>query len=312
MSQTAAALNLTSSTWTLDMAALAASSPLSSSAAWGAMQRFSGGSLSIAQDPTAPSSKVLQVSFPRGSYQSPTAANSGPSGGGAQFYFNPLGKNAGSLRALLEYDVYLAPNFEFNKGGKMPGLFGTDGSFGGVCDGSNQADGTTCWSVRLMWRAGGNGEAYGYIPVTQNDGICSSSNSYCSADFGTSISRGSFKLATSAWTSIGVYVQVNTPGKPDGSVAVYVNGNRALSFNNVVYRSSSVSDSNLLVRSVMFSNFYGGSTAEWASPTDTYMLYRNMRYSVSDVHMNGTRRPAAAKAVLIAALAAAVSLVLYL
>ena len=65
-----------------------------------------------------------------------------------------------ALRALLEYDVYFAPNFPFNLGGKLPGLYGAaSGNLPSeACVGGYDATGTNCWSMRLMWRAYGAGE----------------------------------------------------------------------------------------------------------------------------------------------------------
>ena len=54
----------------------------------------------------------------------------------------------------LEYEVYFPTGFEWVKGGKLPGFLG--GPIG--CSGGDDPYG--CWSVRLMWRREGAGEAY--------------------------------------------------------------------------------------------------------------------------------------------------------
>lgn len=52
----------------------------------------------------------------------------------------------------LGYSVFFPVDFDFVKGGKLPGLYG--GTRG--CSGGNPA--VDCWSTRLMWRSDGKGE----------------------------------------------------------------------------------------------------------------------------------------------------------
>jgi len=56
---------------------------------------------------------------------------------------------------MLTYDIAFDENFDFVKGGKLPGLRG--GANNG-CEGGSQPNGTDCWSTRLMWRKNGAGE----------------------------------------------------------------------------------------------------------------------------------------------------------
>lgn len=56
---------------------------------------------------------------------------------------------------MVSYEVAFDKGFEWVKGGKLPGLRG--GSPNG-CSGGNQADGTSCFSTRMMWRTSGQGE----------------------------------------------------------------------------------------------------------------------------------------------------------
>lgn len=56
---------------------------------------------------------------------------------------------------MVSYEVAFDTDFDWVKGGKLPGLRG--GNLDG-CSGGNQADGDNCFSARLMWRQGGMGE----------------------------------------------------------------------------------------------------------------------------------------------------------
>lgn len=73
--------------------------------------------------------------------------------GGSQFYASPLDLSQ-ARNVTFEYKVFFPGDFEWVKGGKLPGLYG--GRTG--CSGGDPA--LDCFSTRLMWRAGGAGELY--------------------------------------------------------------------------------------------------------------------------------------------------------
>jgi len=78
--------------------------------------------------------------------------------GGSEFYAAPLDVSKAS-NVTFEYKVFFPSDFEWVKGGKLPGLYG--GHTG--CSGGNAA--LDCFSTRLMWRTGGAGELYLVSPV---------------------------------------------------------------------------------------------------------------------------------------------------
>lgn len=71
----------------------------------------------------------LQILYPKGS----TAPRNHPQGG-TEFYAQPLDLST-AQNASLKYSVYFPPDFEWVKGGKLPGLYG--GHKG--CSGGNAA-----------------------------------------------------------------------------------------------------------------------------------------------------------------------------
>ena len=95
------------------------------------------------------SGPVLQVRYPAGSYQD-------SNNGGAQMYalWNSSGSAFQSM--MISYEVAFDSGFDWVKGGKLPGLRG--GPDPNNCSGGNQANGTNCFSSRLMWRTNGAGE----------------------------------------------------------------------------------------------------------------------------------------------------------
>lgn len=148
---------------------------------------------------TAPPGPVLEVTYPQGSYSHDT--------GGSQFesLWNTTDGSAFDSM-ILTYEIAFDSGFNWVMGGKLPGLRG--GPEIDSCSGGDAANGTNCFSSRLMWRKNGTGEGkffqraifdhilicssvYAYIPAS--DTLCSNSNFMCNQDgFGTSIDRGSF------------------------------------------------------------------------------------------------------------------------
>jgi len=147
-------------------------------------------------------SSVLQVQYPAGSFQDNDV-------GGAQFYamWNSSGSAFQSM--LVTYDVAFDTDFDWVKGGKLPGLRG--GPDPNNCSGGNQANGSNCFSSRIMWRKDGDGEGkffsshvknshggfscsvrkvYAYVPRVNR--ICNDTGVQCNDQYGISLNRGSF------------------------------------------------------------------------------------------------------------------------
>jgi len=195
----------------------------------------------LLQDRTAPTGRLVRVSYPAGS-ASPTAARGGAQDGGAQAYLR-LPRSADNM--TLIYYVRFQPGFQFVKGGKLPGLFGGTAGSGG----EHRENG---FSTRFMWRAGGAGEVYAYLPEQ--------------AGYGDSLGRGSWTFRTGEWNEIAQRVELNSPGKADGTVAVTLNGSEVFRQSGLIYRSAP----DLHIDGVFFSTFFGGEDSTWASPADQY------------------------------------------
>ena len=124
--------------------------------------------------PAAPPARPAPV--PQGCWaNSPSSA---PCNSGTLFYAYPTGdprRHIGTA-VRLEYEVFLPAGFDFVKGGKLPGLMGGPS---GDCGGGADPDG--CFSVRLMWRRDGAGEAYMYVPQggQQDPGFCATPGTKC-------------------------------------------------------------------------------------------------------------------------------------
>jgi hypothetical protein len=197
---------------------------------------------------------VVRVLYPARSASNLAADTDGTAYGGAQAYL-PL-RSGPTDELHLRYYVRFQPGFNFVKGGKLPGLYG-----GTVTSGRRIPNGSDGFSTRYMWRAGGAGEVYAYLPS--------------SVAHGTSLGRGSWRFVPGRWTSIEQAVQLNTPGQANGSVTVWVNGRQVFQQTGMVYRTSD----GLKIDGLFFSTFFGGGDASWASPTDQYAEFADCAFS---------------------------------
>ncbi|KAJ7497309.1 polysaccharide lyase family 14 protein [Mycena latifolia] len=205
---------------------------------------------------------VLQVTYPAGSFSGDT--------GGAQFYNLWNTTDASGFQSmLLTYEVAFDADFDWVKGGKLPGLRGGISPTG--CSGGNEATGLDCFSARVMWRTNGAGEVYAYIPSPNN--LCSEKNVICNSDFGISFSRGSFTFASGQWNRVTLLVQLNNPvDVANGNVELYFNNVQALAQQDLQIRASS----NVSAGGLYFSTFFGGSDSSWSTPATTHTYFRNM------------------------------------
>ncbi|KAI8145807.1 hypothetical protein BJV82DRAFT_511129 [Fennellomyces sp. T-0311] len=240
---------------------------------WGiSTSNFYGNSdVAFETDPITKNGTVMSVLYAAGSYSpSGTKANDG-SLGGTEFTAVPLDGNYDS--ALLSYDLAFAENFNWVLGGKLPGLFG--GSPDESCSGGNKADGSNCYSMRIMWREGGAGEAYGYIP---DNSICGKSSTQCNDEYGISFSRGAIQFKTNEWTKLEMYVKINNATENNGVLKVWQDGSLVINQTTLKYRTTNA----IAASSLMFSTFFGGGDSKYATSTDTFTYYKNIEYSVGN------------------------------
>ncbi|CDO69248.1 Polysaccharide Lyase Family 14 protein [Trametes cinnabarina] len=218
---------------------------------------------------------VLQVTYPAGQFGSETS--------GLQLYslWN-TSDNSGFQSMLVTYEVAFDSDFNFVKGGKLPGLRGGPDPDG--CSGGSAANGSNCFSTRLMWRKEAAGEVYAYIPTPNN--MCSNSNFKCNDDgFGTSIDRGSFSFAAGQWNRVSLIVRLNQPlTTANGEVVLYYNNVKALDEQILQYRSSS----DITIGGLWLSTFFGGGDSSWAPSSDVHAYFRNFELFGSSAPSNLT------------------------
>lgn len=199
--------------------------------------------------------RLLQVRYPAGSASPTVARDFGSPEGGAQLY---LALRSGPVDALsLRYYVRFPADFDFVKGGKLPGLYG-----GSVTSGKHIPDGSDGLSTRYMWRRGGAAEVYAYLPT--------------SVEHGTSLGSGDWRWPAGRWTCVEQAVRLNTPGHKDGSVTVFLNGAQVLLSRGLEFRTTG----RLGIGGVFFSTFFGGGDPSWATPRTQHAEFA--AFAVSD------------------------------
>ena len=200
-------------------------------------------------DETGRFKKVLRVRYPAGS-ASPAVARTGAPSGGVQFHsrFN-LNSNKVSMNHLrLRYFLRFSNDFEFVKGGKLPGFYGGIGNSGGKIP-----DGSDGFSSRLMWRKNGEGEVYAYLPSSK--------------DYGTSIGRGRWTFKPGVWHQVEQEIKLNDSTKSNGWVKVWIDNALVLNQEDLKWRTNS----DLTIDGIFFSTFFGGSDASWSTPKEVYI-----------------------------------------
>jgi hypothetical protein len=189
--------------------------------------------------------QFLRVYYPQGSASPTVHRETAAPLGGTQFYAKLGIAPQDGLR--LSYYVRFSENFDFVKGGKLPGLYGGTGNNGG-----DIPDGEDGFSTRFMWRSGGEGEVYAYLPTSR--------------EHGTSIGRGDWSFRPQTWYRLEQEVTLNQPGQSNGRLRVWVEGQLVLDRTDLSFRSTE----DLKIEGILFSTFFGGSDRTWATPEDVY------------------------------------------
>lgn len=198
----------------------------------------------------------LRVRYPEDSVNFGSADDETPLGGAA--FYAPFTRAKASC---LHYRVRFPTDFEFAKGGKLPGLYAGEAPSGG-----EKVSGKDGWSVRLMWREDGEGELYEYVYNKKGK-------------YGLSAGRGLFTFPRGRWVAVDLEVVVNDPDERNGKARLWIDGRPVIEQQDLVY---STDDDELLAGGLMFSTFFGGSSDSWASPKDQHVDFADFRLYVGE------------------------------
>lgn len=214
----------------------------------------------------------IKVFYPKGSY-SPSRSPQG----GIGFYASPY-EIFPAEDVTISYDVKFDETFQSVLGGKLPGLFlseGLDKKYMRDASGGKHNNNTS--SVRIAWRKDFLGEAYVYLPKNQSLEYSQIENYIENETFGDSLWRGKFQFKKNEWNTVMIRVKVNTfnenvNANNDGVLEVSINGNKQI-FDKVVWRTNP----SVNVTAILFSTFFGGGSIKYATPVDTWSYFKNFR-----------------------------------
>jgi polysaccharide lyase-like protein len=191
--------------------------------------------LSIAAEKDAPAPVSMRVRLPKGAA---SPFSSAERKGGMSFPWEPRSLQRASA-ACVSYDVLLPADFDLMRGGRLPGLIGSDGV------------GQESFAARILWRPGGGGAA---AVRTLSAGDVRQST----------LGLDEFAFPRGRWFKIEQEVVLNTPKQANGRLTVWVDGTRVGERSDLVFRS----DASVVVSGVSAEVFYGGEDAAATVPKD--------------------------------------------
>jgi len=208
--------------------------------------------LELVSSPGQEYGTYLRVTYPEGS-SSPTSARvDGTPMGGAQFYLDARGES--SDHQFLRYYMRLSPDFDFVRGGLLPGLYG--GAATAAADGREGQPGV---ATRFGWTADGRGEVYTYASASGAES--------------QSLGAGSWSWPVDRWACVEQEVNLGQPGESNGQIRVWLDGEQVWQDDALQLRDTGALD----VEGVFFSTFFGGSDATWATPRTQWADFAGVR-----------------------------------
>ncbi len=213
----------------------------------GAIYQF--GADNIRQEPDG-----IRAHYPKGSYDPSAVRTANAPLGGAQFRTRFDRLNIAAANEIgVRYRITLQDNFQFVRGGKLPGLYGGTANSGGKVP-----NGTDGYSLRFVWQAQGLGALSAYLPN--------------SGKWGSVFGLGNWRFAPGRGVDMALYVRLNTPGQSDGVIAAWADDALVVYAPDIVLRTVDT----LGIDGFYFSSFFGGSTPDWATPVDTSSHFGRM------------------------------------
>lgn len=216
-----------------------------------------------------------EAGYPKGSCSPKT-----PLPGGLGFYLAgpktfSTALERGAREAVFSYRMMLQKDWEWVKGGKLPGTYGGVGELAYRCSGGRQHDRCKCFNLRLMWRENGMGELYAYTPINKTNEkalLAVPPFSKTNSDYGISVGKGAWTFEPGVWTTIAERVKLNSIGEADGEVQVWINGQCVIHAKGLILRVDEESH----IKGMHFQTFFGGHTPDWASPKDQHAWFADV------------------------------------
>lgn len=204
--------------------------------------------VSVVQDPEH--GNALQVRYPPGSGSQDCVDLKDCKTAGGIVFFLPL-PNGGSIKsAIISYWLKFDPAFDWVRGGKLPGLCGHGCPIAGAKVEPDR------FSLRFMWRPGGEAEVYSYLSSPPN------------SVYGLEMGKGTWSWKNDgAWHHIQGELALNNGNAADGSVRVWydkaVTDPPDFQQKNLKYYDRTRYPE-LGIDTFVFTTFHGGHSHEWS------------------------------------------------
>lgn len=158
----------------------------------------------------------------------------------------------------LSYHVQFANNFEWVKGGKLPGLAGK-----GLASGGQDVTGSNGFTARYMWRADGRVVLYLYHMDKPGK---------WGEDLQLRTSTGIAKyFQRGKWHELKQRIKINTANNKDGQVQVWMDGEEVLLRTGIRFVNNGAK-----VDRFYFNTFHGGGDPSWAPSITSYACFDNI------------------------------------
>ena len=210
----------------------------------------------------------LQVTFPKGKL-SPTL-------GGASWRYR-FDKSYDEF--TVEYKVRVSSEFNYVRGGKLPGLVGGTNPRGGMREKESAG-----FSARIMWRELGALCQYVYFDESSernhgknflwtNDGR---TNPTITDEIWKQLQNSKEKiegleyLTPDIWHTIKTHIKMNTPGKEDGMIVSWFDRQKVLDINLSLRKDISFG-----IDSFQFVTFFGGNDETWFPEKDEKIYFKD-------------------------------------
>jgi len=195
----------------------------------------------------SPSHKALRVVTPGGAW--------GATNSGAALKTQLPGCDAYSLAYQVRFGETDSTGFDFNKGGKLPGLCG------GRCNTGGKRPTGDGWSARYMWRPAGQLVIYLYHVDQQRD-------------YGDDLPLH-VTVELGKWYTLKQYIKLNTNDLKNGVLQVWVNDQLVLDRDDLRYRLGDQAP----IDHFLCSHFFGGHDASWAPRIASAIYFNAFRVS---------------------------------
>lgn len=191
--------------------------------------------------------------------------------------------------ATLTYRFYMAEGADLRKQGKLPGLTGARGAFGGDAQRPAVRD---SWSTRLMWLD---------TSPKRNRPLPSL---YIYDQFRAQTrtgehNRGPEMLVRGKWHEVTMFVSLNDPDKANGRTELWMDGELAVCRVGLTFRNTDAEAT--MIQQLVFHNYYGGSARnpeEWPDEPvemrfDDFAVFdgRNTPSEPAEADCDGTYEP---------------------